>query len=252
MPQTPGTNDDVWGAEGASVIRPPEGQIGAKRALHLIYIVDRSGSMAGRKIESLNFAIRSTVAPLREAAQKNLNAEVLVRVLAFSSGANWTLANATPVERFEWTDLNADGETQMGKALGMVADEMQTLRGQRILPPVLILVTDGQPTDDFAGGLRKLLDDPIGKRAVRIAIAIGDDCDMATLQKFINNPEIRPLQANTPEDLINYIKWASLVVTSSVLNPASQAAGTGTPGGFAIPAPPPASTPNQGSVVWGP
>jgi uncharacterized protein YegL len=230
------------------VVRAPEGQIGAKRALHLIYIVDRSGSMAGRKIGTLNFAVRSTMTPLREAAGKNLNAEVLVRVLAFSSGAYWTVPNATPVDRFDWTDLDADGETQMGKALEMVADEMRALRGQRLLPPVLILVTDGRPTDDFAGGLRRLLEDPIGKRAVRIAIAIGDDCDKATLQKFINNPEIKPLQAETPEDLVNYIKWASLVVTQSV----SQVGGAA-PGGLPIPTPAPsASALGQSSVVWGP
>jgi uncharacterized protein YegL len=64
---------------------------------------------------------------------------------------------------------------------------------------------------------------------VRIAIAIGQDADYEVLQKFIGHVEIKPLQANNPEALVNYIKWVSTAVLKSASSPASQAAAA-TPG----------------------
>src|SRR5437764_1234634 len=77
-----------------------------------------------------------------------------------------------------WTDLSADGQTDMGKALSILADEMKMPpMSERALPPVLVLISDGQPTDNFEKGLKQLLAQPWGKKAVRIAIAIGEDAD---------------------------------------------------------------------------
>jgi len=66
------------------------------------------------------------------------------------------------------------------------------------------------------------MDQPWGKKAVRIAIAIGADADHDVLQKFIGHVEIKPLQANNPESLVNYIKWVSTAVLKSASSPASQ------------------------------
>ena len=57
---------------------------------------------------------------------------------------------------------------------------------------------------------------------MRIAIAIGEDADLDVLQKFIGHPEIKPLQANNSEALVNYIKWVSTAVLKSASSPASQ------------------------------
>src|SRR5207253_2563225 len=82
---------------------------------------------------------------------------------------------------------------------------------------------DGQPTDDFAGGLKALLDQPWGKKAVRIAIAIGEDADLDVLQKFIAHSELRPLEANNPEALTRQIRWASTAGLNSASSPAAPA-----------------------------
>jgi len=112
----------------------------------------------------------------------------------------------------------------------------------RALPPVLVMISDGQPTDSFEKGLQKLMDEPWGKKAVRIAIAIGKDADSAVLQKFIGHSEIKPLQANNPEALVNYIKWVSTAVLKSASSPASQAAAV-TPVGAVMPPPIPVAAP---------
>jgi len=44
-------------------------------------------------------------------------------------------------------------------------------------------------------------------------------------QKFIAHPELKPLQANSPESLVTHIKWASTAVLKSASQPPSQAQG---------------------------
>ena len=63
---------------------------------------------------------------MKKAATENPNAEVLVRVVKFSSGASWHVANPVPVEQFEWKNpLKANGVTDMGKALQLVAEQLR-------------------------------------------------------------------------------------------------------------------------------
>ena len=208
------------------MMRRPGGEL-ATRPLHFIWITDCSGSMKSHgKIQALNTAIREATPHMQKVADENPNAEVLVRALKFSSGAQWHVAQATPVGQFRWEELSANGSTDMGKALSMVAEQLRIPpMSERALPPVLVLVSDGQPTDNFNKGLASLMDEPWGKKAVRVAIAIGEDADNETLRKFIGHPEIEPLQANNPEALVNYIKWVSTAVLQAASSPASQMAG---------------------------
>lgn len=201
----------------------PGGEL-ATRPLHFIWICDCSGSMmSDGKIQSLNTAIKEALPAMRKVADENPNATVLVRALQFSSGAQWINKDPTTVEDFKWFDLDADGVTDMGKGLTMVADELKIPpMTDRALPPVLVLISDGQPTDDFDEGLKKLMHTPWGKKAVRIGIAIGSDADNDVLQKFIGNSEIKPLVAKNAEALVKQIKWVSTAVLQSASSPASQ------------------------------
>jgi uncharacterized protein YegL len=232
----------------------PGGEM-ATRPLHFIWMCDCSGSMGeGGKIQALNNAIREAIPHMQSVADENPNANVLVRAIKFSDGAQWHISQATPVADFQWNDLNADGVTDMGKALTMVAAELKIPpMTDRALPPVLVMISDGQPTDDFSGGLKTLMDQPWGKKAVRVAIALGEDADTDCLQKFIGHPELKPLQANNPEALVNKIKWASTAVLKSASSPASQTKESSAEGGN-VPIPlPPADTdsgPSSAEDVW--
>jgi uncharacterized protein YegL len=198
----------------------PGGQL-AKRPLHFIWILDCSGSMSvGGKIQALNQAIREAIPHMQGAARQNPEAETLVRAVKFSSGAQWHIATPTPVSEFKWVDLTADGETSLGAALSMVAEELRIPpMPSRALLPVLVLVSDGQPTDDFATGLKRLMAEEWGKRAVRTAIAIGQDADYRVLQRFIGNDERKPLAANNLEALVDQIRWVSTVPLKEASGP---------------------------------
>jgi uncharacterized protein YegL len=85
---------------------------------------------------------------------------------------------------------------------------------------------------------------------VRIAIAIGADADFDVLQKFIDHPEIKPLQASNPEALVKYIKWVSTAVLKSASSPASQAAvASPTATNVPVPAIPTAADDDDGGAV---
>jgi len=189
----------------------PGGEM-SSRILDFIWIADCSGSMDGEKIQTLNYAIRQTIPDMQKEADANPNASVMVRALKFSDGAQWHIPSATPVDQFSWVDLTAGGVTSMGMALDMVATELRSfLTDTKRLPPVLVLLTDGQPTDNFKQGLDGLMNTPWGKKSVRIAIAICKDADLAVLEQFTGNREL-VLEAKNPQLLIQFIKWASTVV----------------------------------------
>lgn len=237
--------------------RLPGGQM-ASRPLHFIWICDCSGSMAvDGKIQVLNQAIKDAIPLMRDAASSNPNASVMVRAVRFSNGAQWHVANPTPVDQFNWTDLTANGVTDLGQALKMIAEQLKMPpMPERALPPVLVLISDGQPTDAFSEGLKALMAEPWGKRAVRISIAVGGDADLDVLQQFIGtNIELQPLRANNPDQLVQRIKWVSTAVLSSVSAPPSQPeAGSGTTTGGNVPIPIPQPDPAAGATadddVW--
>lgn len=223
----------------------------ARRPLHFIWIADCSGSMGYRgKIQALNNAIREAIPHMQRVADENPNAQVFVRAVKFSNGAQWHISQPTPIEDFRWADLSADGTTDMGRALKLVAEQLDPLRmPNRALPPVLVLISDGHPTDDFGSGLKALLKQPWGKKAVRIAISIGDDADQDVLQRFIGHPELKPLQAHNAESLVNYIKWVSTAVLQSASSPTSQTVDSTSR--LNVPLPPiPDEAPDSADDVW--
>lgn len=215
----------------------PGGQV-STLPLHFIWIADCSGSMrVDGKIQELNFAIREAIPEMRRVADDNPHADVLVQAVRFASGASWHLATPTSITDFRWTDLHADGLSDLGAALRLVAARLTTPpMPERALPPVLALISDGQPTDDFEPALRDLLALPWGAASVRVAIAIGEDADHEILQRFIGRGDSRPLRANNPETLVNHIRFVSTAVLASVSQPAIRDSGSGTIPAIPIPA----------------
>jgi len=206
----------------AEEIRRPGGAM-AKRPLNFFWVVDCSGSMIGDKIQQVNYAIQSTIPDMRDAAEGNTNAELLIQAMKFSSGASWITPSPVKIEDYSWTDLNASGLTELGKALDLLCAQLTIPpMSERALPPVIVLLSDGEPTDSYRPSLDKLLSLPWGKKAVKIAIAIGKDADRSVLQEFTGNSEY-VLDANNPQALVAMIRWAS-TVASQVSQPSSRMA----------------------------
>lgn len=197
----------------AEVIARPGGEL-ASRPLHFFWVVDCSGSMWGEKIGVVNNAIQSVLPEMVDEAADNPNAQLMIRTLKFSTGASWVTENPVKVEEYAWEDLEAAGVTDLGKAFELLSGQLSVEQmGDRALPPVIVLLSDGQPTDDYKKSLDKFQKLPWTKKAVKIAISIGQDADDDVLLEFTGNREL-VLQANNAKMLAKMIKWASTAVSA--------------------------------------
>lgn len=187
----------------------------SQRPLDIIYVIDTSGSMDGAKIQSVNNAMHELENALREEARKNPTAQVNVRIITFGGTcARWHLANKTPVEQFNYQNINdVDGMTPMGSAFKLLCDVLDSTHvPNRSLKPIIVLLSDGWPNDNYEGNLNRLLNLPWGKKAIKVAIAIGHDADKDILASFTTDPAL-VLNAYKATELKNFIKWTSTLVT---------------------------------------
>ncbi len=179
------------------------------------------------KIQALNHALRAAAPHMRAAAEENPQATVFVNAIRFADDAQWLDKKLTPVSEFRWNDIDAGGATALGEALTMVGEALQPpLMTDRALPPIIVLVTDGLPTDNFQAGLAHLLSKPWGQQALRIVVAIGEDSASDDAQQifraFMANDALRPFHANNPEALTEQIRWICTAVLKSVSSPAGK------------------------------
>jgi hypothetical protein len=115
----------------------------------------------------------------------------------------------------------------MGPAFALAAQELAPGRiERRALRPALLLITDGLATDPpggFETGLSALMAQPAGKVALRLAIAIGRDAQSAALDRFIGDPGVPVLVADSTEDIAD-----RLVVSLAVSRMSEAGADRGT------------------------
>lgn len=222
-------------------LQRPGGEL-ATRPIHFFWVVDCSGSMYGEKIGIVNNTIQECIPEMRNSADNNPNAQLLIRALQFSSGASWITTSPVPVENYSWEDMEANGLTELGKAFDLLAAQLSIPpMPARALPPVIVLLSDGQPTDDYKKSLDKLKGMPWFRKAVKIAISIGQDADDDVLIEFTGNKEL-VLQANNATALAKMIKWAS--TTASMVSAPSSKPMNSIPGSA-----PAASTPSAAASV---
>ena len=178
--------------------------------------------MRGERIASLNYAIRSAIPELQAVAAENPEVQVMIRVLRFDTVARWHVEEPCPIAELTWQDLSAGGETAMGAALRLISDALSpdAMRG-RHLPPVIVLASDGYPTDDIEQSMADFFTHEAVAKATRIAIAIGSNTDMETLERFMDAPEgrMKPLKANNAPDLVKSIKWATTAPVKATSSP---------------------------------
>lgn len=203
----------------SALTRP--GGVVSRRPLYFFWLADCSGSMLrDGRIQALNNAASEALPHMRRVARENPNVEVLVRVLRFASGAEWVDNQALPLTSFVWPQLQAGGVTDLGAGLRLLTTDLQSPpMPSRALAPVIVLLSDGRPTDDYELALNRLLQLPWGRHAVRLAVAIGRDADRDVLRQFIADPSVVPLEANSPEALARQMRWVSTVALDVASSP---------------------------------
>ncbi len=206
-----------------------------RRVMPLIFLVDTSGSMSGAKIASLNTAVREALNDVGEISRNNSDAQIKVAALEFSSGISWMYPQPQDSETFVWQDLEAGGLTSFGEALNELNSKLSKSHGFMAEPtgsraPAIILLSDGEPTDEYKHALEKIKGNPWFKVGVKVAIAIGDDANTGILAEFTGNIE-SVITVHTVDQLKKIIHTvsvtASQVASKSSTVPDSQNPATG-------------------------
>lgn len=200
-----------------------------RRTMVLFFVVDTSGSMNGAKIGTVNSAIEEVVPELKDISESNADARIKVATLAFSTGARWIDSAPVEAENFRWNYLDASGVTDLGAACIQLNEKlsrnafMSDATGS--FAPAIFLLSDGEPTDNYKYGLEKLKQNSWFKKAIKVAIAIGEGANTSVLSDFTGNME-SVITVHTPEALKKWIQFVS-VRASEIGSKSSPAAGSG-------------------------
>ena len=184
-----------------------------RRTMVLFFVVDTSGSMNGAKIGTVNSAIEEIVPELKDISEKNADAQIKIATLAFSTGARWVDSAPVAAENFRWNYLDANGVTDLGEACIQLNEKlsrnafMSDATGS--FAPAIFLLSDGEPTDNYKYGLEKLKQNNWYKKAIKVAVAIGEDANKTVLSDFTGNIE-SVITVHTPEALKKWIQFVSV------------------------------------------
>lgn len=210
----------------------------APKTLQIWILADCSSSMADEKIETVNRTMEECLSELIEHQEENPFADLFLRCVAFNNNAFHHISELTPIKDVVWTPLRAEGLTAMGGAIQLVSEEMAPEKmGQRNAPPLLVLLSDGAPTDDFKGALDRFNRTAWGTpgRTVRVAIGIGAAADTDVLARFTGNVET-VFSAQNHTQLRKLIRYATVTLSTHVSRGASVVDGGSL--GSSLPPPP--------------
>lgn len=191
-----------------------EFSVSSARPLPVILLADVSGSMSvSGKIDALNQSVGDMLTAFGD--EDDLRAEIHAAVITFGGGADVHIP-LSPASTLEWSKMTASGGTPMGRAMELAA---QLINDKEAIPsrayrPTVILVSDGQPTDQWENGLRQLCQEGRPSKADRMALGIGADADEAMLRRFLGDPEKPIYRADDAHRIKQFFNFVTMTVTA--------------------------------------
>lgn len=165
----------------------------ARKTLVVFYLIDLPNCMVEGEIAFLNEKMRNHIFEMKRMAEENADAFIKFAVMKVSNGADWITPRPVDYDAFEWIDLNSRGASCLGEACELLNSKLskdeflQDKIGN--LAPIIILISNGKPNDDFKSGLVKLKENRWFRHAIKAAIAIGDEADKDVLADFTGSSE---------------------------------------------------------------
>jgi uncharacterized protein YegL len=212
-------NSDAIGSSETTKrgIQMKEFTVAAAKPLPVIVLADVSGSMGeAGKITALNAAIADMIRTF--AHESRVRAEIQVGIIAFGDKTASFVLPLTSVGKIADipTLVVTPGNTPMGQAFALAR---QTIEDKEAIPsrayrPVLILVSDGQPNDEWELPFEELCKSERCQKTSRYALAIGNDADEEMLRKFANNPEAPLFMTHEASDIHRFFRAVTMSVTT--------------------------------------
>ena len=185
------------------------------RRLPVYLLLDTSGSMSGEPIEAVKNGVQIMISSLRQNPQAIETA--FLSVITFDSTAQQIIP-LTEIAAFQMVDIKATGVTALGEALKLVAQKIDTevkkttteVRGD--WKPLVFIMTDGIPTDDWQSGLNEFKK---ARVAFTVACAAGSGADTNILKQITDN--VVSLDTADSASIGKFFQWvtASIGVSST-------------------------------------
>ena len=163
----------------------------ASRTIHVFFLVDCSGSMMGRRMDEVNKACSEVLSNFDII---NPDIDIRVNVLMFGTSVEWMCPAPAPIDEFIWRPLESGGLTSFGVACSELNQKMSSQgffsSGQIIMKSLIVLMTDGEPTDFYDKPLNELQQNPYFHNSNRFAIGIGSDYNRSILTAFAGEKKV--------------------------------------------------------------
>lgn len=193
---------------------PSNYAVAKARPLPVILMLDRSSSMEGEKIMTLNKAVNEMIESFKTAGQGEV--EIDVAVISFGEGGatyDIPLQSVKDIEKV--FGLNAAGMTPMGAALRMAKDMIED---KSVIPskgyrPAVVLVSDGAPNDDWRGPMSDFVGNGRSSKCERFAMAIGTTEADAVLNQFLSGTENKVFRADQAAQIRDFFKFVTMSVS---------------------------------------
>lgn len=185
------------------------------RRLPVYLLLDTSGSMSGEPIEAVKNGVQIMISSLRQNPQAIETA--FLSVITFDSSAQQIIP-LTDLASFQMVDIKATGVTALGDALKLVSSKIDsevaktTTEQKGDWKPLVFIMTDGIPTDDWQSGLNEFKK---RKVAFTVACAAGSGADTNILKQITEN--VVSLDTADSASIGKFFQWvtASIGVTST-------------------------------------
>jgi uncharacterized protein YegL len=182
------------------------------RRLPVYLLLDTSGSMNGEPIEAVKNGVQVLVSTLRQDPYALETA--YLSVITFDSSAQ-QLVPLTELGSFQQPAILATGTTALGGALTLLALRIEAEVGKTTTEqkgdwkPLVFIMTDGVPTDDWQKGLNDLKKIKTG---MIIACAAGPNVDTSILKQIAD--VVVQLDTADSTTIKAFFKWVSASVSS--------------------------------------
>ena len=185
------------------------------RRLPVYLLLDTSGSMSGEPIEAVKNGVQVMISSLRQNPQAIETA--FLSVITFDSIAQQIIP-LTDLASFQMVDIKATGVTALGDALKLVSNKIDnevaktTMEQKGDWKPLVFIMTDGIPTDDWQSGLNEFKQ---RKTAFTVACAAGSGADTSILKQITEN--VVSLDTADSASIGKFFQWvtASIGVSST-------------------------------------
>jgi uncharacterized protein YegL len=194
------------------------------RRLPVFLLLDVSASMLGAPIMAVNEGVKLLQSQLLETP--TALETVWISVITFGTEAK-VIVPLTQLTDFQPEELMAGGLTSLGDAFKLLEQSLDNeIRSgseteKADWKPMIYLLTDGEPTDDWVPVLERLKNRTEKKMGTVIALGCGEDVDEITL-KQITEHVVRMENVNV-DYLKSFFKWVSQSVSGASVS--AQAAG---------------------------